>query len=61
MDARPWNGDEDRDWPSVADRCDQCECEMFPEERADGRCSRCAEDAYAEQRARLIELELVEF
>ena len=50
MDAPYYNGDEDRDYPSVEDRCDQCGCELYPSESKEGRCVRCQENAIAAQR-----------
>ena len=35
---------------SVPDTCDQCGCELYPSEIAEGRCRRCVEDAAAEAR-----------
>lgn len=47
MDAKHYNGDYDRDHPSVPDHCDDCGDDLFPEERANGRCRRCEADYYA--------------
>lgn len=46
MDARYYNGDEDRDIASVEDRCDVCNIELVAAETDDGRCRRCTQDAY---------------
>lgn len=45
MDARHYNGDEDRDIASVEDRCDVCRIALLECEVDDGRCRRCAQDA----------------